>query len=206
MNQIFDFDWKEILRMWWRQNVVLWLILSVSITTGVISILVGLMLLPSILDGPDALHYLQRGECSINSTMIITQKCLRDTSMDFSDMVYRPSWVDCSRITMNITSTVTPNHIFEYDYPTEFMEVNEAEVELLKPFFLEKSYECVCDTTINICYPDKKEIFVFFITLSSLLFISMLFVMIYKLVKIKFENDKIRTASLSDKESVFSVG
>ena len=179
--------------MWWRSKVLQWTLLSVSITASITTIIVGLMLLPSIINGPDSINYIDRAECEVNQFEIIENLCLRDISQDFSNLVYREDWIKCVVIKFNISNSLS-NQTCHWFYPEQF-ETNESATIAIRgdiDIIRSDKYKCVYDTLNNICYPDKSELLVFCLVVGGLLLLSICFLLIYMKVK-KIEKKRIKS-------------
>lgn len=141
------------------------------ISTGIVLLLVTLMLLPSILEGPDNVHILERTSCRIDQINYDDNLCLRDTSQDFSNLVYRDEWEICKVVRFNISTDLVLNGVqmnCSWIFPISFQTEKDAYVGISRDYSEGFEYNCVIDTVNRICYPDKREMLVFGMVVSGL--------------------------------------
>lgn len=163
--------------MWWRPKVIQWTILSTAIASGIVLILVTLMLLPSITDGPDAVHYLERSECILHNITYLDNYCPRDSSGDFSNLKYENEWPRCKIIMFNSTSDL--NIDCYWLHPGSYKTEQEAFIAVSENYQIGMKYDCVLNTIQNICHPDKKELLIFSLTVSSLFILTVLIIIAF---------------------------
>jgi len=148
--------------------------ITAMIASGITLFLVTLMLLPSILEGPDSVHILERSQCRIDQVIYEDNLCLRDTSEDFSNLIYREDWEVCKVVKFNISSELVLNGEqmnCSWIYPQSFHTEKDAFVAISKDFSEGMEYDCVVDTVNRICYHDKREMLVFGLVVTMLFFI-----------------------------------
>jgi hypothetical protein len=130
-----------------------------------------LLLLPSILDGPDNVHILERSRCRIDQVSYQDNWCPRDTSQDFSNLVYRKDWEICKLVRFNISSELVINgepFNCTWLYPQSFATEKDAFVAVSSSYTEGLEYDCVVDTVNHICYADKLEMVVFGCVVAAL--------------------------------------
>lgn len=163
--------------MIWKQKASQWVVIIAITLLSITFILSFLILLPSIMNGPDNLHILERNQCSIDKVNYLDNWCLRDTNSDFTALQYREDWEKCLVIEYNITTS--SNQTCTWKYPQKFNNQKEAFIETSREFFPGQSYDCIIDSIENICYPDKKELLIFIISLSIQAFLLIIAIIIY---------------------------
>ena len=171
--------------MWWRPSVIRWTVLACAVTSIITTILVTLMLLPAMTDGPGAVHFLERRECILHNITYRDNRCPRESSNDFSNLVYREDWLNCKIILFNSTTdTGVDCHWF---HPGNYQTEESAFITVSENFREGLKYDCVLDTIKNICYPDKKEILIFSLSVTSLFVLSCILICIFFYIKLIYE-------------------
>lgn len=187
--------------MWWRPKVIRWTVLSAAIASSITTILVTLMLLPAITDGPDAVHYLERTNCVLNNITYVDNLCPRSESPgggnvlidsdvpaggpsggDFSNLVYLEDWSTCKIILFNISNDLDIN--CHWYHPGSYETEQEAFIAVSENYRVGQKYDCVLDTVKNICYPDKKEVLIFALSVSSLLLLTIMIIVVFCYLRI----------------------
>lgn len=141
----------------------------IMIALGIIWAIVIVLLLPSILEGPNNLDSLLRAQCHINHIQYVDNLCKRDSTQDFSNLIYRDEWETCKVARFNITAIL---HQFDDEielnvvnctwiYPEFFSNEKDALFAIAGRYRLNNDYDCIIDIANRICYPDKKEVWIF---------------------------------------------
>lgn len=160
--------------MLWKERALKWSIQAAIIATGIVFVLVTLMLLPSITEGPDALHILKRAQCKITKVEYLENLCLRDTSQEFSNLKYIDNWNDCKIVKYHInTDLILNNETINctWKYPESFNSENDAFIGTSARYYKDLEYSCVADTLSGICYPNKHELLIFLCSTIGLLLV-----------------------------------
>ena len=169
--------------MIWKERVVHWGSISAIVATGITLVLVTILLLPSILDGPDSSFILSRANCKINNVTYITNYCERDTSQDFSNLVYREFWETCKLVEFSVeTDLVINNNLLNctWKYPLRFRTEDDAFLAILSDNYgVGLEYKCVADTYNHICYPDKRETLIFGLSVGGMFLLLILSISTY---------------------------
>lgn len=156
--------------VFFRQSVVKGVLITVAISLVIIFILVTLVLLPSILNGPDSVHYLTRTNCRVTEINYCDNLCLRDTSEYVNNLQYLSDWEECIVISLNST---TDNEIScKWYHPGFYKTQQEAFIATNHNYQIGTNYSCVLDIINNICYPDKNELIWFSSSVSSLFLLT----------------------------------
>ena len=171
----------------------------IMIASGLIWAIVIVLLLPSILQGPDNLHSLIRAQCRINNVQYSDNLCKRDTTQDFSNLIYRDDWEICKVAIFNISASLPQfnetsglNSVnCTWTYPEFFANEKDALFAIAGRYRQNVGYDCVIDIANRICYPDKKEVWIFGFVIGGigLLFIVSIvaFILIKRWIRINKE-------------------
>lgn len=182
--------------MFWRPKVIRCAILSTAISLTILTILITLMLIPSIIEGPDRIHSLVRTNCMLMNVSYLDNYCFRDTTTDFTNLIYQEDWKICKIAYFQIQIDLKNINNCTWIYPTSFSDENEAKLAIEREFILEEKYSCVVDTSKKICYTDKHEVFYVSIAIGSLGGLTIIFFLTYFILKIiqkrkeKLEDEK----------------
>jgi len=168
--------------MFWRPKIITNMLLIITITLTMITVLVILLLIPAITEGPNEVLSLQRTNCTLSNITYLNNYCLRDTSNDFTDLIYQPYWINCSIAMFNIITDLNSTNC-SWIYPDSFDNNNDAFLSISQLYALGNRYACVIDTSQNLCYPDKNEVFIVSITISSLIFGTIVILIVYIILK-----------------------
>lgn len=168
--------------MWWRAKVIQWTVLSAAIASVIVLILVTFMLLPSITDGPDAVHYLERTQCVLLNITYESNKCPRDTLNDFSNLIYLDDWQECKIVKFDIINELGLN--CSWYHPGSYENEKEAFIAISENYEIGMKYKCVLDAIKNVCYPDKREVLIFSLSVSSLFVLTILILAVFCYLRI----------------------
>lgn len=181
-----------------KERIIKWTTITLMISLGILWILVIVLLLPAILEGPGRLHSLLRGKCQIDGIRYIDNLCERDTSEDFSDLLYKDNWEICKVVQFNITAIVDQDSVrgsinCTWTYPEFFQTEKDALFTIAGRFKENSDYDCVADSVNKICYPDKKETLIFSIAVSIMgcLFIISIGIFLYAKRWIRLKKEKM---------------
>jgi hypothetical protein len=145
-----------------KERVIKWTTITLMISLGIIWILVIVLLLPAILEGPDRLHSLLRAECKINNIRYLDNLCKRDTSEDFSNLIYKDDWEICKVVQFDVVAVPVQSaeneHVSNvnctWTYPDFFETEKDALFAVSGEYRLKMNYNCVVDIVNQICYLD----------------------------------------------------
>jgi len=157
--------------MWWRAGVIRMTVLVAAITSLITLVLICMMLIPAIVDGPANKKSLVRTECIVQSAEIFQQFCSRDTSSDFSGLTYQSDWFECYLITFNITTNYEKSCLMRS--PDIFNDRDEATTAIENKYPMGTNFNCVVDTIDDLCYRDKLEVMIFIIAVAGLFCITL---------------------------------
>lgn len=161
--------------MIWQERVIKWATISGVIGAGITFVLVTMMLLPSILNGPDNVHILVRSKCHVNEIRYLDNLCSRDTSQDFSNLIYREDWEVCKVVEVVASSDLVLNNDAikncTWKFPGNFQSEKDAFVAISGDYYEGVDYDCVVDTVNKICYPDKMERLIFGLSVGGLVLV-----------------------------------
>jgi hypothetical protein len=144
----------------------------IMIALGIIWAIVIVLLLPSILEGPNNLDSLLRAQCQIHHIQYVDNLCKRDNTQDFSNLIYRDEWEICKVARFNISATLHQFDDSEFNselnvvnctwiYPDFFSNEKDALFVIAGRYQQNNDYDCIIDIANRICYPDKKEVWIF---------------------------------------------
>lgn len=186
---------KLIAQMLGTERILKLASMVIMIALGLIWAIVIVLLLPSILQGPNNLHSLIRAQCQIYHVEYVDNLCMRDTTQDFSNLVYRDNWEICKVATFNITATLSQfnetvglnrglNLInCTWTYPEFFANEKDALFAIAGKYRQNTGYDCVIDIANRICYPDKKEIWIFGFVVGGVGLLFIISIVAYILIK-----------------------
>jgi hypothetical protein len=189
--------------MFWIPKIITNIFLVITIILSMVTVLIILLLIPSITQGPNNIISLQRTNCTLTNITYLNNYCLRDTSTDFTNLVYQPDWIDCTIAVLNITSDLNSSKNCSWIYPTSFTNNNDAFLAISQQYELGNKYPCIIDTSQKICYPDKHEVLIFSVSISSLFFATFITFIIYIVLKIYYKKkDALNDNSDVEKNSI----
>jgi hypothetical protein len=171
--------------MWWRANFIQWSILTVGIATASTMLLMSLMLLPAITNGPDNVTFLERGICVVENVTYFSNLCLRDTDTDFGNLEYNPHWEECKLARFNISNNLGLE--CTWVFPEFFETEREAFIAITQRFKIGEEYKCVINTIDMVCYEDQHEVLIYGLTIGVLGFISFCSLCIYCFLRVKWK-------------------
>lgn len=144
--------------------------LNCSIGIVAISIIISIIgLLPSIIEGPNNIHYLKRTDCTVKNITYQPNLCSLQVDYDLLVLTYQNEWMPCYIPKFEIESSNGEN--CTWYHPSYFESEIDGFKEIGKTYNIGTQFSCVLDTLNNICIPDKNEVFIFIITITSLLFL-----------------------------------
>lgn len=167
-------------------KVIRWTFISAGMAGMITLILVMLMLIPALVDGPDGSHVLKRSKCQLTKIVYQDNYCLRDNSQDFSDLNYLEDWSVCKIAFFQIKTSLDTRNC-TWIYPQSFEGETEAFVAISEHYREGQEYDCVVDTVKQICYPDKREVLVFSLSVGGLILVNLGILVAYIVVKTYFQ-------------------
>jgi hypothetical protein len=143
-----------------------------------------MILLPSIVNGPDTGNNIERVTCKIVNTTTISNFCIKDVSDEVFAFIYGNYWENCTIIKIDILVTEKSEVInCTYMYPESFTDDDIVKLTISKYLQNDTIYDCVYDKLKKICYPDKYERIYFASIISPLILLFLLSLLSYMILK-----------------------
>lgn len=156
--------------MWWRPKFVQYTFLTLGVAACGTMVLVSLMLLPAITNGPANVNFLEKSVCTVDGIEYFDNLCLRNTDLDFSNLEYNPHWETCKLARFNITNSLGIQ--CTWVFPEFFETEQEAFIAISQNWKIGHKYDCIVDTIKNICYQDQNEVIIYSSVIGCLAFIG----------------------------------
>ena len=126
--------------MFLRPEVIRKILLASAIAASITCILLILIFIPSITEGPHGAHFLERGHCIKNNITYIDNLCPRDTSNDFTNLRYQEDWTSCIVARFNISSDIRGINC-TWNHPGIFESQQEAFIAVRQDYKKHIQYE-----------------------------------------------------------------
>jgi len=171
--------------MWWRPTFIRNIFFTLGIAVTGTMILLSMMLLPSIVNGPSRVNYLQRSECIISDISYIDNLCFQNTNFYFSNLDYSPHWNSCILVEFNITNSLGVS--CKWIFTDFFTSRLEAFIAVSRNYQIGTEYKCVVDTINNVCFEDQHEVLIYVSVVVSLFVLSCLVWGLFVFLSLKYK-------------------